>query len=509
MGDSGSQRGSWFVPSSIHPLFLSQLSPSADLAVAVFLTFTSVASVLGNGTVLLVYCWKRKKLRPPELMTINLALCDLCFSLLGGPFFIISSLCHAWMFGETGCLWYGIQGFVFGIGSLLTTCLISLDRCLKICCLRYGQWIERRHVYLSIALVWVYTLFWALLPAFGFGSYGPEPYGTSCTINWWKMRSSLNDRIYIFLILVLCFGFPALTMVASYVAILLKVYRSNHTLASIPSSSVNHTSKNLRPTKMAAVVCTTLFLAWMPYATVSLISALISRDDPEASSQTVVEESTGMASSSPNASKILDIPSLFNWTATEYYRQIYHNSESKWSDVNNMNPASITGLSDAMLRSTLDKEAIPVTRSPQPFSCLPPVVTLIPALFAKSHIMVNPLIYQIMNMEFRHDVFVMVFGQEKAERRRMQGRKKSLCERRISLYYRQSWKRKRSNISFSVERENRNLKKENNRGNRSGGRGTDSWADNNSVGADALDLSSFDTRGNRERHGSISRQIDG
>ncbi|XP_078107961.1 LOW QUALITY PROTEIN: opsin 9 [Sander vitreus] len=378
-----------------------------------------IASVLGNGTVLLVYCRKRKKLRPPELMTINLALCDL----LGGPFSIISSLCHAWVFGETGCLWYGIQSFVFGIGSLLTTCLISLDHSLKICCLRYCQWIERRHMYLSIALMWVYTLFWALLPAFGFGSYGPEPYGTSCTINWWKMRSSLNDRIYIFLILVLCFGFPALTIVASYVAILLKVYRSNHTLASIPSSSVSHTSKNLRLTKMAAVVCTTFFLAWIPYyAIVSLISALISRDEPEVPLQTVVEESTGMASSSPNASKILDIPSLFNWTATEYYRHIYHNPESKWSDVNNMNSASI------MLRPTLDKEAIPVTRSPQPFSCLPPVVTLIPAMFAKSHIMVNPLIYQIMNKEFRHDVYVMVFGQEKAERRHIQWRKESLCE---------------------------------------------------------------------------------
>lgn len=49
-----------------------------------------VASVLGNGVVLLVYSRKRKKLRPPELMTINLAICDFGFSLLGAPFFIIS-----------------------------------------------------------------------------------------------------------------------------------------------------------------------------------------------------------------------------------------------------------------------------------------------------------------------------------------------------------------------------------------------------------------------------------
>ncbi len=171
---------------------------------------------------------------------------------------------------------------------------------------------------------------------------------------------------------------------------------------------------------MAAVVFTTFLLAWMPYATVSLISALIPRDYQE----TVVEESTGTASSSPN---VLDIPTLLSWTTTEYNRQIYNNPENEWSEVNSSS-ASISGLSDAMLGSTLDREAEPVTGSPQPFSSLPPVVTLIPAMFAKSHCMINPLIYQIMNREFRDNVYMLVFGQEMAERRRVQGRKESLCD---------------------------------------------------------------------------------
>lgn len=51
---------------------------------------SGATSALGNGVVLLVYCRKRNKLRPPELMTINLAVCDLGFSLLGVPFFITS-----------------------------------------------------------------------------------------------------------------------------------------------------------------------------------------------------------------------------------------------------------------------------------------------------------------------------------------------------------------------------------------------------------------------------------
>lgn len=167
---------------------------------------------------------------------------------------------------------------------------------------------------------------------------------------------------------------------------------------------------------MAAVICSTFLLAWMPYATVSLISALIPRDDQEGTLQTVVEESTGLASYSPNAPNILDIPSMLNSTATEYYRQIYCNHENKWSEMNNDSSASFASPSDSMFRS------------PQPSSSLPPLVTLIPAIFAKSHCMINPLIYQIMNREFRHNIYVMIFGEEIAERRRVRGRKESSNE---------------------------------------------------------------------------------
>uniref|UniRef100_A0A3P8SV75 Opsin 9 n=1 Tax=Amphiprion percula TaxID=161767 RepID=A0A3P8SV75_AMPPE len=463
MGHDASQRGSWFVPSSVQLLFISRLSPSADVAVAVFLIFTGIASVLGNGLVLLVFCRRRKKLRPPELLTINLALCDFGFSLLGSPFFIISSLCHAWVFGEAGCLWYGVQGFVFGIGSLITTSLISMDRCLKICCLRYGQWIERRHVFWSIAVVWFYASFWATLPVFGFGSYGPEPYGLSCTINWWSLRSSENDRIYVILILTLCFGFPTFTIISSYLFILLTVLRSNRTLASIPSSFVSNSSKDLRLAKMAAVVCSTFLLAWLPYASVSLISAL-----REAESS--MEEPSGSAV----APDVLDSSSLLNWTRAEFYRQVLHSPEDR------VEPSPPLGT--------------------RPVSSLPPVVTLIPAMLAKSHCMINPLIYQIMNREFRDDVYAMVFGREKAERRRAQSRRGSLYERTVSLSYCQSWSRRSTPISLSGDRKNRNLKRLQDRS--SDGR---TKSGNISEGADGLDVVSLDTRGNMKRHSSVDR----
>lgn len=158
---------------------------------------------------------------------------------------------------------------------------------------------------------------------------------------------------------------------------------------------------------MAAVVCCTFFLSWLPYATVSLMSAMISSDDHEAKSPLLglVEGFAGGALGSPNSTQILDVPPLLNWTAVE---EIYNNPENKWSQVNkSIGPSDVSG-------PPLDRAADPMSGSAWTTSSLPPVVTLIPAMLAKSHCMFNPIIYQMMSREFRDDVFAMVFSRDRS-----------------------------------------------------------------------------------------------
>lgn len=154
---------------------------------------------------------------------------------------------------------------------------------------------------------------------------------------------------------------------------------------------------------MAAVVCCTFLLSWLPYATVSLMSAMISSDDLEAKSPLlgVVEGFAGGALAPPNSTQILDVPPLLNWTALE---EIYNDPENRWSRVNDSTAGPGGGFSGA-----LD----PMSGSAWTSSSLPPVVTLIPAMLAKSHCMFNPIIYQMMSREFRDDVFGMVFSRDR------------------------------------------------------------------------------------------------
>lgn len=172
-------------------------------------------------------------------------------------------------------------------------------------------------------------------------------------------------------------------------------------------------------------MCVTFLLAWMPYATVSLISALVPGDNLEGEStlQNAMEESSATMWISPSSAKTTDISLLLNWTATESYRHIYSIQNENGGSVAAMNLTS--DLNDTTFSFTLGKEADSITRGRHSLSCLPPVATLLPAMLAKSHCMINPLIYQVMNREFRNDINVMVLGRKKPQRRR-----ESLCEQK-------------------------------------------------------------------------------
>ncbi|XP_016865899.1 opsin-5 isoform X1 [Homo sapiens] len=163
---------------------------------------------------------RKKKLRPAEIMTINLAVCDLGISVVGKPFTIISCFCHRWVFGWIGCRWYGWAGFFFGCGSLITMTAVSLDRYLKICYLSYGVWLKRKHAYICLAAIWAYASFWTTMPL-----------------------------------------------------IIAKVKSSSKEVAHFDSRIHSSHVLEMKLTKVAMLICAGFLIAWIPYAVVSVWSA--------------------------------------------------------------------------------------------------------------------------------------------------------------------------------------------------------------------------------------------
>jgi len=98
------------------------------LLIFVFLIFLLISTLIFLSISCLLFY-------PPHLsLLISMSL----FLVTGKPFFVVSSFSHRWLFGWEGCRFYGWAGFFFGCGSLTTMTVVSLDRYLKICHLRYG-----------------------------------------------------------------------------------------------------------------------------------------------------------------------------------------------------------------------------------------------------------------------------------------------------------------------------------------------------------------------------------
>ncbi|XP_029452885.1 opsin-5 [Rhinatrema bivittatum] len=253
--------------------FQSKLTWEADIIAGIYLTIIGVLSTLGNGYVIFMAYNRKKKLRPAEIMTVNLALCDLGISVSGKPFSIVSSFCHRWIFGWSGCRWYGWAGFFFGCGSLITMTAVSLDRYLKICHLFYGAWLQRHHAFICLIIIWSYACLWSTMPLVGVGNYAPEPFGTSCTLDWWLAQASISGQAFVVSMLVFCLLLPTTVIVFSYVKIIAKVKSSTKEIAQFDTRNQSSHTLEMKLTKVAMLICAGFLFAWIPYAIVSVWSA--------------------------------------------------------------------------------------------------------------------------------------------------------------------------------------------------------------------------------------------
>lgn len=159
------------------------------------------------------------------------------------------------------------------------------------------------------------------------------------------------------------------------------------------------------PLQMAAVVCSSFLIAWMPYAVVSLYSALTAKEEPGEIVGVLRAEASPVEHVTPRLADFLTFPTLINWTSVENFSTIYE-SLGMWT--NGTVHSSFGPGSNPV--GSVGSGSVQGTQSTRAVSSLPPEVTLIPAMFAKSHCMVNPFIYQIMNREFRSNVYYMFCG---------------------------------------------------------------------------------------------------
>ncbi|XP_045581772.2 opsin-5 [Procambarus clarkii] len=260
--------------------FASRLMWYEDFIVGSFLVFVGVLSVLGNVSTVLMFRQRLRQLTPAEVLLLNLALMHLFLALCSYPAPMVSSFAHRWLFGDIGCEVYGFVCYLLGIATITSMAALAVVRYLKTCSLAYGRRLTSEHMKVVLVGVYMYSVFWAVLPLFSFVSdFEVEPFGTSCTLNWANPANSA--QVYIVLVVTLVVTLPAAVMVWCYARILLLVRRNyRNKLTTLRNPPTSQRRSELQITLVSGLVCAGFLVAWLPYCLVSVVTGLMGHQAP-------------------------------------------------------------------------------------------------------------------------------------------------------------------------------------------------------------------------------------
>lgn len=141
----------------------------------------------------------------------------------------------------TGCEIYGFVSGLSGTLSIMTLAAIAIDRYFVLVNpLSMARKTTHRKAIVTIALLWIYSGFFASLPLVGVGKYVPEGYLTSCSFDY--LSEDATDRVFIFSFFIAAWLLPFTILAFCYISIVASVSSMRKDLASHKNSSSSRSS---------------------------------------------------------------------------------------------------------------------------------------------------------------------------------------------------------------------------------------------------------------------------
>ncbi|XP_040286898.1 opsin-5-like [Bufo bufo] len=252
--------------------YASTLHPLVDYGAGFFLLLVAILTVVGNVAVLATAVKCFSHLKSADLLSVNLAVTDLGMAVSMYPLAIASAWNHAWIGGDPSCLYYALMGFFFGVASMMTLTAMAVIRYLVTSTTTTNRnMIKKKTIYIVIMGIWLYALLWAIFPLVGWGHYGPEPFGISCTIAWAEFQNSISGFSFILSMFILCTITPATTIISCYTTIAWKLHKAYQEIQNYDKMP-NAAKVEKKLTLMAVLVSFGFLASWSPYAIVSFWS---------------------------------------------------------------------------------------------------------------------------------------------------------------------------------------------------------------------------------------------
>uniref|UniRef100_A0A0P6DTP4 Gpcr rhodopsin family n=1 Tax=Daphnia magna TaxID=35525 RepID=A0A0P6DTP4_9CRUS len=222
--DSFANGSSGIVSQLLMPVWAYQLA-------AVYLIFISIMGLITNIIVVVVILNDPQKMTPLNWMLLNLACSDGTIAGFGTTVSTAAALQFGWPFGQELCVAYAMIMSTAGIGSITTLTALALWRCQLVvyCPAKRGSAFANNNnsnggrlghcrAVLLLAIIWMYSLAVTCPPLFGWGRYDREASHISCSVNWESKMD--NNRLYIVYMFAFGLFVPLAVIVVSYVSIL-------------------------------------------------------------------------------------------------------------------------------------------------------------------------------------------------------------------------------------------------------------------------------------------------
>ncbi|KAM9827938.1 parapinopsin a isoform 2-T2 [Syngnathus typhle] len=241
------------------------LSRSGYTTLAVIMGVFSILGIVLNILVIVVTVRHKQLRQPLSYALVSLAVCDLGCAVFGGLPTTVTTAMGYFSFGRLGCILEGFAVAFFGIASLCTIGVISVERYIVVCYPMGAALFQTRHAIAGVVLSWVWSFVWNTPPLFGWGSFELEGIKTSCAPNWYSRDA--GNISYIVIYFLLCFALPFSIIAVSYLRLL-------WTLRQVTKRQVSEAGSTHRMEVQVARMVVAMVLAflvtWLPYASMAL-----------------------------------------------------------------------------------------------------------------------------------------------------------------------------------------------------------------------------------------------
>nr|AGB67503.1 c-like opsin [Tripedalia cystophora] len=257
------------------------LPVAAQIVLTLIIGTITIIGVPSN--LLVIYIFSKIYRNSPttiNLMIVSITTTDFMLYTFGGPVHTVSYILGKWYLRTLRMPVLRIWVHFCSVASLSHLVVISIERYLVV---KYNVKKDQRAFWKQLLLVstaWLYAIFWAILPFFGWSSYELEGVHTGCAPKW--VSREIIDTTYNITLIFTEFIFPLMVIVWAYWKLIRKIKEHNAHISVTNSSEqalIRGRMIMKSTTRLIVLMVGAYTFSWLPYSAICVWAMLVQKRD--------------------------------------------------------------------------------------------------------------------------------------------------------------------------------------------------------------------------------------